>query len=82
MNVLYMLKAYKNLVSSFLLNKHGFWMVFESGKVISSRSGMYVAKCYVLDGLFKLNVITFINKNINNYSTYLLGHVNFNYLCD
>ena len=61
-------------------------MVFESDKVILSKSGMYVGKGYVSDGLFKLNVMTIINKN-NQSFVYLLessnlwhgrlGHVNY-----
>ena len=62
-NVLYVPKIRKNLVSGSLLNKHGFCMVFELDKVILSKSGMYVGKGYVSDGLFKLNVMTIINKN-------------------
>ena len=88
-NVLYVPKIRKNLVSGSLLNKHGFRMVFESDKVILSKSGMYVGKGYVSDGLFKLNVMTIINKN-NQSSVYLLessnlwhgrlGHVNYDTL--
>ena len=65
-------------------------MVFESNKVILSKSGMYVGKGYVSDGLFKLNVMTIINKN-NKSSVYMLessnlwhgrlGHVNYDTLC-
>ena len=43
-NVLYVPEIRKNLVSGSLLNKHGFRMVFESDKVILSKSGMYVGK--------------------------------------
>lgn len=39
-NILYMPKIHKNLLSRSLLNKHGFQMVFESGKVILSKHGM------------------------------------------
>ena len=46
-NVLYVPEIRKNLVSGSLLNKHGFRMVFESDKVILSKSGMYVEKGYV-----------------------------------
>ena len=46
-------------------------MIFESDKVILSKSGMYVEKEYLFDGLFKLNVMTIINKN-NQSSIYLL----------
>ena len=68
-NVLYVPKIRKNLVSGSLLSKHGFRMVFESDKIVLSKSGMYVRKGYVSDGLFKLNVITVwlkINKVINS----------------
>ena len=88
-NVLYVPKIRKNLVSGLLLNKHGFRMVFESDKVILSKSRMYVGKGYVFDRLFKLNVMTIINKN-NQSSVYLLessnlwhgrlGHVNYDTL--
>lgn len=55
-NVLYVPEVRKNLVSSLLLNKNDFDMVFESEKVVSSMLGMYVGKDYVTNGLFKLNV--------------------------
>ena len=74
-NVLYVPKIRKNLVSQSLLNKHGFCMVFESDKIILSKSGMYVGNGYVSDGLFKLNVMTIINKN-NQSSVYLLESSN------
>jgi len=65
-------------VSGSLLNKHGFRMVFESGKVGLSKSGIYIGRSYRSDGLFKLNVMTVkavINKN-NNSSAYLLESSN------
>ena len=51
-------------------------MVFESGNVILSKSRMYVGKGYVSDELFKLNVMTTINKN-NQSSVYLLESFNY-----
>ena len=91
-NVLYVPDIRKNLVSGSLLNKHGFRMVFESDKVVLSKSGMYVGRGYVTDGLFKLNVMVvkpIINK-VNNASIYMLessnvwhsrlGHVNYDTL--
>ncbi|KAI3427701.1 uncharacterized protein J3R85_009272 [Psidium guajava] len=88
-NVLYVPEIRKNLVSGSLLNKHGFRMVFESDKVTLSKSGMYVGRGYVSDGLFKLNVLTIINKD-NKSSVYMLessnlwhgrlGHVNYDTL--
>ena len=85
-DVLYVPEIRKNLVSGSLLNKHGFRMVFESDKVILSKSGMYVGKGYATDGLFKLNVMTIINKENKSFAYLLessdvwhgrLGHVNY-----
>ena len=53
-------KIHKNSVFGSLLNKYGFHMVFESNKVILSKSRMYVGNGYVFDGLFKPNVMTTI----------------------
>ena len=44
-------------------------MVFESDKVILSKSGMFVGKGYVCNGLFKLNVMTVKPKTMNKAST-------------
>ncbi|WJZ99452.1 hypothetical protein VitviT2T_017897 [Vitis vinifera] len=54
-NVLYVPEIRKNLVSGSLLNNHGFRLVFESNKVVLSKSGMYVGKGYMSDGMWKLN---------------------------
>ncbi|XP_071916128.1 uncharacterized protein [Coffea arabica] len=74
-DVLYVPEIRKNLVSGSLLNKHGFRMIFESDKVILSKSGMYVGKAYTTDGLFKLNVMTIVN-NKNKSSAYLIESSN------
>ena len=68
----------KNLVSSSLLNNHGFTLVFESNKFVLSKSGMYDGKGYVSDGMWKLNVMTIIKSNINkaSTSTYMLESSN------
>ena len=89
-NVLYVLEICKNLVSGSLLNMHGFRIVFESDKVVMSKSGMFVEKGYVSNGFFKLSVMTVKRKTINKTNpscTYLLesssfwhgrlGHVNY-----
>ena len=49
--VLYITKIRKNLVSGSLLNSHGFRMVFELDKFILSKSGIYVGKGYMSDGM-------------------------------
>ena len=77
----------KNLVSTSLLVKNGFKVVFVSDKVVISKNDMYVGKGYLSDGLFKLNVMTINNNKNNDSSAYLLesdnlwharlGHVNY-----
>ncbi|RVX22336.1 Retrovirus-related Pol polyprotein from transposon TNT 1-94 [Vitis vinifera] len=91
-NVLYVSEIRKNLVSGSLLNNHGFRLVFESNKFVLSKSGMYVGKGYMSDGMWKLNVMTIIKSNMNkaSTSTYMLessnlwhgrlGHVNYDTL--
>ncbi|XP_075499434.1 uncharacterized protein LOC142537833 [Primulina tabacum] len=68
-NVLYVPDIRKNLVSGSLLNKHGFSIVFESDKVVLSKSGMFVGKGYVCNGLFKLNVMA-IKPVMNKVNTF------------
>ena len=43
-NVLYLLEIRKNLVSRLLMNKHGFYMVFESNTVVLTKNGPFVMK--------------------------------------
>ena len=56
----------KNLVYGLLLCKKDFKLVFESNKVVLTKSGMYVGKRYLSDGLFKLNVMTIVPKATSN----------------
>ncbi|KAL6326062.1 hypothetical protein AAG906_000937 [Vitis piasezkii] len=56
----YMYRNCKNLVSGSFLNNHRFRLVFDSNKVVLSKSGMYVGKGYMSDGMWKLNVMTII----------------------
>ena len=71
-NVLHVPEIRKNLVSTSLLVKNGFKVVFVSNKVVISKNDMYVGKGYLSDGLFKLNVMTINNNKNNDSSTYLL----------
>ena len=92
-NVLYVPEIRKNLVFGSLLSNHGFRLVFKSNKFVLSKSGMYVGKGYMSDGMWKLNVMTIIKSNMNkaSTSTYMLessnfwhgrlGHVNYDTLC-
>ena len=86
-NVLHVLEIRKNLVSTSLLVKNRFKVVFVSNKVVIIKKDMYVGKGYLSDGLFKLNVMTINNNKNNDSSAYLLesdnlwhtrlGHVNY-----
>ena len=89
-NVLYVPKIRKNLVSGSFLKKYGFMMVFEADKVVVSKSGMFVGKVYVSNGLVKLNIMTVKPKIMNKTNAsfvYVLessnlwhgriGHVNY-----
>ena len=75
-NVLDVPDISKNLVSGSLLNKHGFCIVIESDKLVLTKSGMFVGKDYVNDGLFKLNVMSFKDNRIKNSFAYLLESPN------
>ena len=88
-NVLFVPELRKNLVSGSLLSKNGFKLVFESDKVVISKSGMYVGRGYVVNGLFKMNVMVMKNMNkstlayvceSSNLWHSRLGHVNSNSL--
>ena len=92
-NVLYGHKIHKNLVFGSLLNNHGFQLVFESNKFVLSKSGMYVKKGYMSDGMWKLNIMAIIKSSMNKATTFTyilessnlwhgrLGYVNYDTLC-
>ena len=63
-DVLHVPEIKKNLVSGPLLSTKGFKLVFESDKFILTKVGMFVGKMYLVEGLFKLNVL--FTKTINN----------------
>ena len=79
-------------MSGSLLSKKGFRLVFESDKFVLTKSGIYVGKGYMSNGLFKMNVMTIVSdfNNENTSSAYMLessniwhgrlGHVNFDTL--
>ena len=68
-NILYVPEIRKNLVSGSLLNSHGFRMVFESKKFVLSKSGIYVGKGYMSNGMWKLNVMTLVKSEMNKASS-------------
>ena len=61
-NVMHVLDIQKNLVFGSLLSKNGFRLAFESDKFVLTKSGMYIGKEYMSDGLFKMNVMTIVSK--------------------
>ena len=86
-DVLHVSEIRKNLVSGPILSKKGFKLVFEYDRYILTKVGMYVGKGYLVEGLFKLNVLVtnIINNNKNIFSYIVdsfvlwharLGHVN------
>ena len=91
-DVLHVPEIRKNLVSGSLLRKKGFRLVFESDKFVIAKSGVYVGKGYMSNGLFRMSVVTIVSdfNNKNTSSAYMLefsniwhdilGHVNFDTL--
>ena len=67
--------------------------MFESNKFLLSKSGMYVEKGYMIDAMWKLNVMTIIKSYMNkaSYFAYIiessnlwhgrLGYANYDTLC-
>ncbi|XP_058196569.1 uncharacterized protein LOC131312665 [Rhododendron vialii] len=70
-DVMYAPEIRKNLISSLLLVKNGFRMVFEANKVVLTKSGVYVGWGYMCNGLFKMNVLTKVpaSPGINEINT-------------
>lgn len=74
-----MIDIRRNLVSGSLLNKHGFYLVFDSNKFALTKNGLYVGKGYECGGMFKLNVTIVkpkMSKNNNIFSIYLIRSSN------
>ena len=78
-------------MSTSLLNKFSFKLVFEIDKFVLSKGVMFVGKGYACEGMFKLNVLVISNKNVVSAyivesSSFLwhhrLGHINFKKLYD
>lgn len=60
-NVLHVADIRKNLVSSSLLSKNDFKIVFVIDKLILSKSEMFVEKRYISNDLLKINIIIIVN---------------------
>ncbi|PHT46593.1 hypothetical protein CQW23_15751 [Capsicum baccatum] len=85
-NVLYVPELHRNLISVSLLDKREFKCVTISGKIVISKGEIYVGKDYLIEGLYKINVMT-VEINKSSKSSYFLesydlwherlGHVNY-----
>ncbi|GKB13138.1 pol polyprotein [Tanacetum coccineum] len=79
-NVLHVPNITKNLISGPILSNKGFKLVFELGKFVITKGGVYVGNGYLDEGLFKLSVVTDDNVINNNnagtstVSVYMIGH--------
>ena len=60
----------------YCMSKNGFKLIFESDKFSLFKSGMYVGKGYLSNGLFKKNVMTTIDNNKGTSSVYMLESSN------
>ena len=52
----------KNLVSGSCLVQQSYKVVLESNRVVITLNDVFIGKGYVIDGLFKLNVVFEVNK--------------------
>ena len=76
-NVLYVPDMNRNLISGDLLGKPGIKAVYESGKLILTKSNVFLGKGYSCEGMVKLctNDVTFnVNNNKASSSTYMIEH--------
>jgi hypothetical protein len=93
--MLYVVDIMINLISSLLLSKNGFKLVFKNEKFILYKNTVFIKEGYLRDDIFKMNIMTIItiNEKKNNYNAYssylfkfydmwydMLGHVNYNFL--
>ena len=85
--VLYVPTLRRNLISESSLLRAGYKIVKESNKFVISKSNIFIGKCFVCDGLFRLNVINSSDNEISPVALNIescdiwhgrLRHVNFN----
>ena len=65
-NVQHVPSINKNLVSGSLLCRDGFKLVFESNKVVVSKSGQFIGKGYECGGLFRFSLSDYCNDLVNH----------------
>ena len=90
-NVIHVPDIRKNLVSSSVLNNHGYKQVIESDKFILSKHGVFIGFGYLCNQMFRLNIVTdivnsaFISTSKMNDSILWharLGHVHYKRMQD
>jgi hypothetical protein len=54
------------------LNKYDFKIIFENDKFILNKNKIFVIKEYLCDDLFKINIITKMNKDDNNNNNIII----------
>ena len=57
-------------------------MIFESDKFVITKGGVYVGKCYLVDGLFKVNVTVVDKKSVYLYPKLINKGKTFVYLLE
>jgi hypothetical protein len=65
-NVQHVPSIKKNLVSGSHICRDGYKIIFESNKYILSKYGIFVAKCYDNEVLFRLSLHDTCNKSVNS----------------
>ena len=66
-DVLHVSDIYKNLISGSILSKNGFRIIFKSDKFILTKGRVYAGKSYLVDGLFKANIVIVDKKSVYLY---------------
>ena len=66
-DILHVPEIHKNLISESILSKKGFRIIFESDKFVLTKGEMYIGKGYLIDGLFKANIIVVDKRSVYLY---------------
>src|SRR5436853_4896574 len=72
LNVLFVPDIRKNLISVDLLDRRGFKISVESGKVILTKNGVFVGKGFACNGMYKMS----INK-VESVSAYMICSISY-----
>ena len=90
-NVIHVPDIRKNLVSSSVLNNHGYKQVIESDKFVLSKCGVFIGFDYLCNQMFRLNIttdsvisafVTTYDQSDSNLCHARLGHVHYKRMQD